>query len=149
MVRALRGRGGLKLSLRVTPSESVILRKISSWASDIIWGVLKFVQSTASLQLGVVRPPCREKPYRTNIQEDMLKQLITQLTTVRFCHGISDQSINAGGKVQRKKWRPDSSSTGWCPRAKGFQGQASYQVQQDQLSLPCAFASPPQQPRSP
>ena len=47
------------MSLRVTPSESVMLRKISICASEIVWVLIMFVHNTASLQLGVVRPPCR------------------------------------------------------------------------------------------
>ena len=45
------------MSTMATPSESVIVRKMANCASEMVWVAMKLVQSTASLQVGVVKPP--------------------------------------------------------------------------------------------
>ena len=45
------------MSTMDTLSESVIVRKMASCASEIVCMDMKLVQSTASLQVGVVKPP--------------------------------------------------------------------------------------------
>ena len=99
------------MSTMATPSESVIVRKMANCASEMVWVAIKLVQSTASLHVGVVKPPCGGgwPDLDTKQTKCFVKNIFLLI--------------------------PDSGSSAWYPQAEGSQEQGSCRVQLVQHDL--------------